>query len=76
MFSNLFNSFLKTAYAATEDVVGTISLPEGIPSDIGKTGDFFLFGNFSSADLPTLPPEVTKPRFRKPEIKSPWVSLV
>ncbi len=40
MFSNLFNSFLKTAYAATEDVVGTISLPEGIPSDIGKTGDF------------------------------------
>lgn len=40
MFSNLFNSFLKTTYAATEDVVGTISLPEGIPSDIGKTGDF------------------------------------
>jgi len=36
----MFNSFLKTAYAATEDVVGTISLPEGIPSDIGKTGDF------------------------------------
>jgi len=40
MFSNLLNSFLKTAHAATEDVVGTISLPEGIPSDIGKTGDF------------------------------------
>ena len=40
MLSNLFNPFFKTAYAATEDVIGTISLPEGIPSDIGKTGDF------------------------------------
>lgn len=40
MLSNQFNFFLKTAHAATEDVVGTISLPEGIPSDIGKTGDF------------------------------------
>jgi hypothetical protein len=38
MLNNLINVFVKTVHA--EDVVGTIELPKGIPSDIGKTGDF------------------------------------
>jgi len=38
MLNTLLNFFIKTVYA--DDVVGTITLPSGIPSDIGKTGDF------------------------------------
>ncbi len=40
MLNNLINILIKPAYAAASDVVGTISLPVGIPGDIGKTGDF------------------------------------
>jgi hypothetical protein len=54
MLNNLFNFFVNTAYAVdktdpsapaminktADDIVGVISLPSGIPSDIGKTGDF------------------------------------
>lgn len=38
MLNNILNSLIKTAYA--DDVVGTIALPPGIPSEIGQTGDF------------------------------------
>ncbi|TRZ49580.1 hypothetical protein D4S03_08090 [bacterium] len=38
MLNNIINLFVKTAYA--DDVVGTIALPSGIPSEIGQTGDF------------------------------------
>jgi hypothetical protein len=52
MLNNLINLFVSTVYAAGPtipltggavsggDVVGTIALPSGIPSEIGKTGDF------------------------------------
>ncbi len=51
IIETLSNLFLKTAYAANtsinatagignQDIVGKIALPSGIPSDIGKTGDF------------------------------------
>lgn len=49
MLNNLINLFVKSAYAApapkptwsdSSDAVGTITLPSGIPSEIGKTGDF------------------------------------
>ena len=40
MLNTLSNLFIKTAEAADADVIGTITLPSGIPSDIGKTGDF------------------------------------
>jgi hypothetical protein len=39
MLNDLLNVFIKTVHAE-DDVVGTIALPSGIPSDIGKTGDF------------------------------------
>ena len=38
MLNTLLNFFIKTVYA--DDVVGTIALPSGIPSEIAKTGDF------------------------------------
>lgn len=38
MVNNILNLFVKTVYA--DDVVGTITVPSGIPSEIGKTGDF------------------------------------
>lgn len=38
MLNNLLHVLVKTVYA--DDVVGTIALPSGIPSEIGKTGDF------------------------------------
>lgn len=37
---NIANLIAKPVYAAA-DVVGTISLPSGVPSEVGKTGDFF-----------------------------------
>jgi|GEM_PF-868147 len=39
---NLIDPFVKTAYAAVDDVVGTIALPADIkiPQEIAKTGDF------------------------------------
>lgn len=43
MLNNLINLFVKTTYAVSptpDNVVGTITLPSGIPSEIGKTGDF------------------------------------
>lgn len=43
MLTNIFNTIVPIAYAtppAQDDVVGTIALPTGIPSEIGKTGDF------------------------------------
>lgn len=51
MLNNLLNLFVKTAFAAnviggggggsaTNNVVGTIAVPSGIPSDITKTTDF------------------------------------
>jgi len=39
MINYLTSLFIKTVYAA-DDVVGDIVLPAGIPSNIGKTGDF------------------------------------
>lgn len=39
MTNILIDLFVKTAFAA-DDVVGNIELPSGIPSEIGKTGDF------------------------------------
>ena len=38
MINNFINIFPKTVFAA-DDVVGTIALPSGIPSDVSKTGD-------------------------------------
>lgn len=38
MINALANIFTKNVYA--DDVVGNITLPSGIPSEIGKTGDF------------------------------------
>ncbi|HSV94912.1 MAG TPA: hypothetical protein VLH94_03015 [Spirochaetia bacterium] len=38
MFNKLTELFVKAVYA--EDVVGTIDVPSGIPSDIGQTGNF------------------------------------
>lgn len=53
MLNNLLNLFVKSAFAiggsidppattptTIDNVVGTIALPPGIPSDIGQTGDF------------------------------------
>lgn len=40
MLNTLSNLFIKKVEAADTDVIGTITLPSGIPSDIGKTGDF------------------------------------
>jgi hypothetical protein len=49
MLNHILNFLVTTVYAAPNpkptfsdsgDVVGTITLPAGIPSDIGKTGDF------------------------------------
>jgi len=50
IIETLTNLFIKTAYADTgfnttvggakNDIIGTIALPSGIPSDISKTGDF------------------------------------
>jgi hypothetical protein len=39
MINYLTNLFTKTVFAA-DNVVGDIVLPAGIPSNIGKTGDF------------------------------------
>ena len=42
MINNLINVIIPFVHADDpENVVGTISLPGGIPSDIGKTGDYF-----------------------------------
>ena len=38
MINNLSNLFIKTVHA--EDVVGTIALPSGFPSEVGQTGSF------------------------------------
>ena len=35
---SIINNIISQVYAA--DVVGTISVPGGVPSDVGKTGDF------------------------------------
>ena len=40
MLTNLTLPLIKSAYAATSDVVGVIALPTGIPSEVSKTGDF------------------------------------
>lgn len=40
MINTLLNLFVKTVYAAEDAVVGTFTLPDGIPSEVGKTGDF------------------------------------
>lgn len=42
MQNNFIYPFIKTTYAAVDDVVGTIALPADIkiPQDIAKTGDF------------------------------------
>ncbi len=37
---NIFNLISKPVYAAA-DVVGTITLPAGVPSEVVKTGSFF-----------------------------------
>ncbi|HOX96398.1 MAG TPA: hypothetical protein PLI45_03370 [Candidatus Woesebacteria bacterium] len=36
--TQLINSIVKTVYA--DDVVGTIAVPSGIPSEVGQTGNF------------------------------------
>lgn len=37
---NILNYLIRPVYAAT-DIVGTIKLPSGVPSEVAKTGDFF-----------------------------------
>ncbi len=38
---NLFSQLIKPVYASAADVVGTITVPGGVPSEVGKAGDFF-----------------------------------
>lgn len=39
MINNIFNSFIKPVYASS-DVIGEISVPTGVPSQVGKIGDY------------------------------------
>lgn len=38
---NNYFQIVKSVYAAADSVVGTITVPGGVPSEVGKTGDFF-----------------------------------
>ncbi len=37
---NFLHNLIPTTYAATDDVVGIIAVPSGIPQEVAKTGDF------------------------------------
>lgn len=37
---SIFNNIISQVYAAGVDIVGPISVPGGVPSEVGKTADF------------------------------------
>lgn len=37
---NIFDTIVRPVYSAADDVVGTLSVPSGVPSEITKSGGF------------------------------------
>lgn len=37
---NIFDSIIRPVYSAADDVIGTLTVPTGVPSDVAKSGGF------------------------------------